>query len=121
MHVKDLGDLYLRLAEAALQEKDELFGNEAYYFAEDGEHIWKDVSKMVATEGKKLGAWETAEVKSLSVEEIDAVEPRGSYLVSCCSVIDIGRHGYQSGYLFSLSSPLTFDTPSSPVLPVHLY
>lgn len=43
-----------------------------YYFAENGEHVWGDVSQWVADEGKKLGYFKMSDVKSLNAEEADA-------------------------------------------------
>lgn len=49
VHVNDLADVFVRLVEASRDEKlassGELFGEKAYYFAEDGAFVWGDVAK----------------------------------------------------------------------------
>lgn len=49
VHVGDLADVFVRLVEASRDEKlagsEEVFGEKAYYFAEDGAFAWGDVSK----------------------------------------------------------------------------
>lgn len=49
VHVNDLADVFVRLVEASRDEglagSAEVFGERAYYFAEDGAFVWGDVSK----------------------------------------------------------------------------
>lgn len=88
VHVHDLSDLYLKLVESAAAGgstaewpgKPALWGAEGYYFCENGEHVWGDVSQRVATEAHKQGLIETDAVKSLSKEEADKCTPWGSAL-----------------------------------------
>lgn len=49
VHVHSLTDLFVRLFEAALQRRDEdlLWGSEAYYIAEEGEHCWGEVADNI--------------------------------------------------------------------------
>ena len=93
IHVHDLSDLYLKLVENAaaggsLAEwpgKPALWGAEGYYFCENGEHVWGEVSQWVATEAYKQGLIKTDEVKSLSAEEAGEVTRFGQALWGCNS------------------------------------
>ncbi|KAK4949341.1 hypothetical protein LTR10_011959 [Elasticomyces elasticus] len=88
VHVHDLSTLYLKLVEEAAhggstaewEGKPALWGAEGYYFCENGEHVWGDISKKVAKEAKKQGLIETDEVKSLTPEEADKCTPSGKAL-----------------------------------------
>ena len=93
VHVHDLSDLYLKLVESAaaggsLSEwsgKPALWGAEGYYFAENGEHVWGDVSQSVATEAHKQGWITTDEVKSISAEEAGELTKFGWAIWGCNS------------------------------------
>lgn len=88
VHVFDLSDLYLKLVEQAAAGgqtanwagKPPTWGPEGYYFAENGEHVWGEVSQWVADEGKKQGLLDSNEVKSLSAEEAAKVSSIGPAL-----------------------------------------
>ena len=88
VHVHDLSDLYLKLAENAAAggslaewpNKPAIWGPEGYYFSENGEHVWGDVSQMVAKEAKKHGWVKTDEVKSVSADEASKLTPFGHAL-----------------------------------------
>ncbi|KAK4624177.1 Oxidase ucsJ [Fulvia fulva] len=88
IHVHDLSDLYLKLAEEAAAggstkewpDKPATWGAEGYYFAENGEHVWREVSQWVATEAKKQNLASTDEVKSVSPEEAGKATASGQAL-----------------------------------------
>jgi nucleoside-diphosphate-sugar epimerase len=77
VHVHDLSDLYLKLVENAasgesLAEwpgKPALWGSEAYYFSENGEHVWGEAGGWIAAEAKKQGYISRDEVKSVTADE----------------------------------------------------
>ncbi|KAF2716180.1 NAD(P)-binding protein [Polychaeton citri CBS 116435] len=71
VHIQDLSALYLKLTEeaAAGGVKDDAWGTEGYYFCENGEHVWGEVSQWVADQGKMSGYFKSSEVKSLTAEE----------------------------------------------------
>ncbi|KAF2164559.1 hypothetical protein M409DRAFT_67708 [Zasmidium cellare ATCC 36951] len=85
VHVQDLSDLYVKLIEQAAaggatadwSGKPPIWGAEGYYFCENGEHVWGEVSQWVADEAKKQGLIETDEVRSLSTEEVAKISPYG--------------------------------------------
>jgi len=77
VHVHDLSALYLKLVEEAAaggstaewSGKPATWGAEGYYFCENGEHIWGEVSQWIADEAHKLGLIKTNEVRSVTPEE----------------------------------------------------
>ncbi|KAF4510259.1 hypothetical protein G6O67_002162 [Ophiocordyceps sinensis] len=52
VHIRDLGDLFVKLVEASQdasrQENPDVFGPRAYFFAENGTHLWADVARWIA-------------------------------------------------------------------------
>ncbi|KAK3696893.1 hypothetical protein LTR37_017723 [Vermiconidia calcicola] len=85
VHVHDLSGLYLKLVENAavggsLAEwpgKPAVWGTEGYYFCENGEHVWGEVSGWVAAEAHKQGFIQSDEVKSVSAKEAGELTPFG--------------------------------------------
>lgn len=57
MHVHDLSDIYALLVDAAVagQTTPGLWGAEAYYLSENGEHIWGELAQSTAEVAAKLG------------------------------------------------------------------
>lgn len=88
VHIHDLSELYLKLVESAAAGgsvaewpgKPALWGAEGYYFCENEEHVWGEVSQWVATEACKQGFNKTDEVESISIEEADRRTSWGSAL-----------------------------------------
>lgn len=93
VHVHDLSDVYLKLVENAaagesLAEwpgKPAIWGPKAYFFTENGEHVWGDISQKVASEARKQSLLETEEVKSLTAEEAGEIRSHGQVLWGCNS------------------------------------
>ena len=93
VHVHDLSDLYLKLVENAAQGeslaewpgKPQIWGPEAYFFAENGEHVWGDVSQKIATEAHKQKMLKSDEVKSMTADEANEARDHGSVLWGCNS------------------------------------
>ncbi|WPH02885.1 NAD(P)-binding protein [Acrodontium crateriforme] len=88
VHIHDLSALYLKLVEEAAaggktadwQGKPAVWGAEGYYFCENGEHVWGDVSKWIAAEAYKQGLITSDEVKNMSIEEANKCTPQGAAL-----------------------------------------
>lgn len=88
VHVHDLSALYLKLVEEAAAGgstrewpgKQATWGAEGYYFCENGEHVWGEISQLLADEAKKLKMIETSEVRSISPEEAGKRTPMGQAL-----------------------------------------
>lgn len=93
VHVHDLSDLFLQLTENAaaggsLAEwpgKPALWGKEAYYFSENGEHVWGRIAELVAQEAQKQGFIDTKDVKSLTPDEALALTAYGHAIWGCNS------------------------------------
>lgn len=70
VHVHDLSDLFTLLAEAAIAGKndDGLWGSKAYYLAENGEHCWGDIARLVAQSAAKQGYIPEAKAKQIDIE-----------------------------------------------------
>lgn len=81
VHVHDLSDCYVKLVEAAVEGGGKAtWGEEGYYFAENGEHIWGHISKAVVKAAHKQGLLSSDEVVSISEKEADDLTWWGSAL-----------------------------------------
>jgi len=73
VHVHDLSDLFVLLVEAAVANKPDmdakLWGKEGYFLAENGHHIWGEVSKQVGEAAYHKGYIKEEKVKPMSPEE----------------------------------------------------
>lgn len=81
VHVHDLSDVYVSLVEAAAAGGGKAsWGNEGYYFTENGEHVWGDISKLVATAAQKQGFIPSDRVEVLPNDEINELTAFGTGL-----------------------------------------
>ncbi|KAI5851137.1 hypothetical protein DFP73DRAFT_490131 [Morchella snyderi] len=81
VHIDDLSQLYLLLTEdAAAGGKKATWGTEGYYFAENGEHVWGELTKKIAEKAKVKGYLKTNDIVSLSVDDIKKIHPFGAVL-----------------------------------------
>ncbi|KAF8544786.1 nucleoside-diphosphate-sugar epimerase [Trichophaea hybrida] len=81
VHVQDLAKLYLMLTEAAVNGgKGADWNKEGYYFCENGEFVWGDLSREIAKRAKAKGYLKTDEVDDLSNEEVTKLHPFGHVL-----------------------------------------
>ena len=79
VHVQDLAQCYLKLVEAAINGgKPATWGPEGYYFTENEDFVWGDVSQWVATEAKKQGLIKDDKVQSFTKEQADGLTTWGS-------------------------------------------
>ena len=79
--VYDLSDVYVKLVEAAVEGGGKAtWGNDGYYFAENGELKWGNVSKAVAKTSHKLGLIPSDQVSTISEKEADSLAWWGSAL-----------------------------------------
>lgn len=75
VHVHDLSKLFVLLAEAAVKfgsdfsDNAELWGERGYFLAENGHHVWGEVSQEVAQAGYKAGYLGSDEVEAMSVDD----------------------------------------------------
>jgi nucleoside-diphosphate-sugar epimerase len=74
VHIHDLTDIYILFLKAiATNDKSldkELWGANGYYLAENGHHVWGEVSKQIAEEAFKQGYIKTKELKPLTVDPL---------------------------------------------------
>jgi nucleoside-diphosphate-sugar epimerase len=70
VHVYDLSNLFVLLAEAAIAGKhdDGIWGANGYYLVENGEHVWGDVSRSIAAIATKEGYFPEATVEEVDTE-----------------------------------------------------
>lgn len=81
VHIHDLSECYLMLVEdAAMRGGKATWGDKGYYFIENGEHVWGQVSKAIASAARKQGFIPSDNVVSVSAEEMDKLIPYGSIL-----------------------------------------
>ncbi|KAL8663730.1 MAG: hypothetical protein Q9202_003676 [Teloschistes flavicans] len=81
VHVHDLSDVYTLLVEAAAAGGGKAsWGSEGYYFTENGEHQWGDISKLVAAAAHKQGFISSDKVETLPDKEINELDASGTAL-----------------------------------------
>lgn len=78
IHVSDLGALFALLVKASQdpskRDSPEIFGPKAYFFAENGHHVWADVARWAAEEASAQGYLPEALTKSCSQKEVDMMD-----------------------------------------------
>ena len=81
VHVSDLSDCFLKLVEdAAMRARKATWGKEGYYFTENGEINWGEVSKLVAAAAQKQGFLQSDEVVTVTNAEADKLTAHGSFM-----------------------------------------
>lgn len=81
MHVYDMTTCYIKLIEAALQGGGSaVWGKSGYYFTENGEHVWSEISRLVASSAHKQGFIPLDDVVAISAEEANGLTAFGSML-----------------------------------------
>ncbi|CZT17930.1 related to nucleoside-diphosphate-sugar epimerase [Ramularia collo-cygni] len=83
VHVHDLSDVFVLLVEAAVQKNlsDEIWGERGYFLTENGEHLWSDLSKLVAKKAADLG-YINKDPKEQSLSKQEALDVAGFEAVS---------------------------------------
>ncbi|KAL7787415.1 hypothetical protein V8C37DRAFT_390670 [Trichoderma ceciliae] len=78
VHIDDLGDLFLKLADAtqdaSKNSNPEIFGPRGYFFASNGVHLFSKLAEKVAGEVKKQGYKTEVPTKSVSLTELKGLE-----------------------------------------------
>ena len=81
IHINDLSDCFLKLVEAAASGGgNATWDKEGYYFTENGEHAWGQMSKLIAEDAKKKTLIPTDEVATVSAEDADRLGKHGFLL-----------------------------------------
>ncbi|CAG7970423.1 unnamed protein product [Penicillium salamii] len=70
VHVHDLSDVYLLLVEAAISRRTDngLWGADAYYLTENGEHYWGELASATAKAAANLGYIPEAKAEPIDLE-----------------------------------------------------
>lgn len=86
IHVNDLSDLYMHLAEAAANGgSPATWNDQGYYLAENGEFVWGDILKAIAKDAHSKGFLPSPEPESLSPEQLQPYFEGGHYYVGTTS------------------------------------
>ena len=82
LHVYDLSNLFLLLAEAAVAQRqdNELWGSRGYFIVESGEHLWTDIAERIAHHAEQKGFASNLQKAELSKDA--AFEQAGFQAVS---------------------------------------
>lgn len=71
VHVDDVAELFIVLYNAVLKNSDAVdHGHKGYYFAENGEYTWYDVSKAIGRAMVELGLSKNDEPTTFTSEEL---------------------------------------------------
>lgn len=71
VHIDDAANLYLILFDAVLANPEKVgHGREGYFFVENGEHTWYDLSKAIGGPFVKAGLSKDSEPTTLTDEEL---------------------------------------------------
>ncbi|ETN40876.1 uncharacterized protein HMPREF1541_05156 [Cyphellophora europaea CBS 101466] len=82
IHVHDLSDLYLHIAEAAANGgAPATWNDQGYYLAENGEFVWGDIAKAIARDAHSKGLLPSPDAEGLSTEQIQPLFEGGQYYV----------------------------------------
>lgn len=80
IHVQDLSNVYLALGEAAAAGGGKAtWGNQGYYFAENGSFVWGDIQRAVAKAAFEKKLISSPEVEPLPDDKVAELHPFGLY------------------------------------------
>lgn len=82
VHVVDMARCYETVLNAILTGQRVPSGKDGVFFIQSGEHSWRELSQRVADAGFALGALQSPELRSLSLDEAKVVLGHGWGLVS---------------------------------------
>ncbi len=82
VHVHDLSDLYSALVGAASHssESKATWNKEGYYFAENGEIVWGDMSRLVAKTAFEMKLINRPETDTVTKDEANQLGPAGAFV-----------------------------------------
>lgn len=76
IHVNDLADVFIFLAEQALDPNGKAnWGEEGMYYAEGGSYVFKDLVAVLAKEMHKREMIPTAEIEEISAKDASSIHP----------------------------------------------
>ena len=82
VHIQDLSELFSALVGAALNpsESKATWNKEGYYFAENGEPVWGDISRLVAKTAYEMKLINSPDTDTVTKDEANQLGPAGAYL-----------------------------------------
>lgn len=82
VHVQDLSEVFLALVTAALTPGGgkATWNEQGYYFVENGEFVWGDLARKIASVAFDLKLINKPEIDHVSKAEADELRPFGSFL-----------------------------------------
>lgn len=82
VHVQDLSQIFVSLVTAATQPGGgkATWNDKGYYFAEDGDFVWGDISRSIAKIAAEKGFIQSAEIDSLPAAEVNKLMTAGAFL-----------------------------------------
>ncbi|KIM94012.1 hypothetical protein OIDMADRAFT_35073 [Oidiodendron maius Zn] len=102
VHVHDLSGLYLKLVEHAAAGGNEAGdglpvwgGPDGFYFAENGEHVWGELGRLVSDEASSRGLITPAEAVSIGPTEAASLATMGQFFWGCNCRVE-GRRAKQA-------------------------
>ncbi|KAK3903168.1 hypothetical protein C8A05DRAFT_14855 [Staphylotrichum tortipilum] len=102
VHVHDLSDLYLKLVEHAAAGGEETEGEPAvwgarggYFFAENGEHVWGKLERLITAEAVAQGHLTAGEPEVIEPTAATELTPLGQFFWGCNSRVE-GRRARQA-------------------------
>jgi nucleoside-diphosphate-sugar epimerase len=102
VHIDDVAGCYEFVLNEILVGRDVPSGKEGIFFVETGEHSWLELSQRIAEAGVGLGALETTELRSLSLDEAAETLGKGWRLIA--------EIGWASKYVYLVKG--AFSVPS---------
>lgn len=81
VHVQDLSDIYLAVGDSAASGGGKAtWGDEGYYFAENGQFEWGEIQRLVTQAAFEKKLIPSAEVDTLDEAQANSISPMGSYM-----------------------------------------
>ena len=81
VHVQDLSDLFLAVGEAAAGGGGKAtWGDEGYYFAENGQFEWGEIQRSIAQAASQKNLIPSPEPDIVNGDQADSIAPAGAYM-----------------------------------------
>lgn len=87
IHTQDISEMYILLTEAAVDQRPgDLWNDHGYYFSEQGEFVWGDVIREVASLGHRKGYFDIPIPENLTNEQVSEFWFGGQMNISSTSL-----------------------------------
>ncbi|KAJ9630024.1 hypothetical protein H2204_008828 [Knufia peltigerae] len=99
IHIRDLGDLFLRLAQAAVKSQPGLWNGEGIYLPGSGAMEFGELNRCVASAAQEQGLLKSSEIElTIDVDEANKVTSHGGVLWGTNAVFRSGRAQHTLGW-----------------------